>query len=94
MQIYEYFRTQTTLCGKAKTTELQDIRRAALGAAAFGVGIEVSSALAVGQRHPSSAEVHIHRLAAVVAVQHCVAVYPNPVLAGEVVTAVVAMFLC
>jgi hypothetical protein len=61
---------------------------------AFGVGIEVTSAVAVGQCHPTSAEIHIHRLTAAVAIQHGVAINPNPILAGEVETAVVAMYFC
>ena len=61
---------------------------------AFGVGIEVASAVAVRQRHPSSAEVDVYRLTAAVAIQHGVSINPNPILAGEVETAVVAMYFC
>ena len=70
---------------------LTQICRAAIWAAAFGVGIEVTTAFAVGQRHPSAAEVHVNRLAAAVAVHYGVAVDSDPILAGEVVAAVVAM---
>lgn len=42
---------------------------AALGAASFGVGIEMAAAIAVGQRFPAEAEIDVASLAAAVAVE-------------------------
>ena len=84
----------TVFCHGSRRLLLCNISRAAFRAAAFGVGIEVATAVAVVQRHPSPTEINTRRLTATVAVQHGVAVDSDPVFAGEVMTAVVAMYFC
>jgi len=68
-------------------------QRAALGATAWRIGIIVASAVAVGQRHPTSAEVDVQGFAAAVAVQNSVTINTNTVFARKVISTVVAVYV-